>query len=63
MWTTPGQYFGDKCARTMEEAFGPGARLDVEPDGDDPLVCLIVGAVIVVGSSSLIGIMVWLSSI
>lgn len=39
------RYYGDKYARTMEEAFGPGAELDSEPEEDDPFVCMLLGAV------------------
>lgn len=32
-WIPESRYYGDRYARTMQEAFGPYAELDVEPPG------------------------------
>lgn len=50
----PSRYYGDRYARTMEEAFGPGASLQVERRGFlerhfgfilSVLIALAIGAV------------------
>lgn len=53
------RYYGDKYARTMEEAFGPGAQLDAEPEEYSPTVCMLIGAVILAGAVSAVACVLW----
>lgn len=58
------RYYGDKFARTLEEAFGPGAQLDTEPDEADPLVCMLLGAVFLAALLGLVGsVVLWLARV
>jgi hypothetical protein len=56
------RYYGDKYARTMEEAFGPGAQLDKEPEEFDPAVCMLIGAVFLAGLLGLVlSVCLWIT--
>ena len=56
------RYYGDKYARTMEEAFGPGAELHTEPDDFDPFTCMVLGAVFAVAVVCVVIGTAWLLS-